>query len=395
MGEGRCYNLSRMGKRLEIKIIRQIREVRRDDWDRLLHQSSPFMKWDWLDALEQTGCAQEQTGWLPHHIIVEKGGEIVGGCPMYLKLHSMGEFVFDFEWAEYAHQLGIKYYPKMLVGVPFTPVTGPRFLTGCHEDRKGLIQLMGQALMRVARDNKISSVHVNFCLGDEGEALRQIGFLPRISLQFHWQNRGYSSFDDYLSAFRSDRRTKIKRERRELFQQGITIRAVEGDELTPAQLRVMFRLYKNHIDRLYYGRQYLNQEFFDEISRRFSQHICLILAERDSRIIAGTFNIQDHSVLYGRYWGALEEQRYLHFNVCYYSAIEYCIRKGLQRFEAGAGGSFKQLRGLDPQPTASMHYIVHEGFRRAVEKSLSQERDIMNNKRAALLERSQLKKENG
>ena len=392
VGESRCYNLQRVANKLTVKIIREIRGVRRPDWDRLLNHGSPFMKWDWLDSLEQSGCVNEETGWLPHHIIVEKGGEIVGGCPMYLKLHSMGEFVFDYEWAELAHHLGIRYYPKMLVGIPFTPVTGQRFLTDSDEDRQGLIRLMGRALMQIARDNKVSSVHVNFCLGDEEEALKQIGFIPKVGLQFHWQNRGYSSFDDYLSAFRSDRRTKIKRERRELLQQGITIRAVEGDELTQTQLRIMFQLYKGHIDRLYYGCQYLTREFFDELSRRFTPHICLILAERDSRIIAGTLNIRDHTALYGRYWGASEEQRYLHFNVCYYSAIEHCIRKGLQRFEAGAGGSFKQLRGLDPQATTSMHYIVDERFRRAVERYLRQERDMMNDKQAMLLQRSQLRK---
>ncbi len=380
-----------MADKLTIKIIRKISEVGRTDWDRLVGEDPPFTKWDWLDALEQSGCVNEETGWLPHHVIVERAGKVVGGCPMYLKLHSMGEFVFDFEWAEYAHHLGIQYYPKMLVGIPFTPVTGPRFLTDRDEDRQGLMQLIGQALMQIARENKISSVHVNFCLQDEVEALKQLGYLPRSGLQFHWQNRGYQSFDDYLAAFRSDRRTKIKRERREISQQGINIRAVQGDELTPAHLRTMFQLYKGHIDRLYYGRQYLTQEFFDELLRRFAPYLCLILAERDSRIIAGTFNVQDQSGLYGRYWGSFEERRYLHFNVCYYSAIEHCIRHGLKRFEAGAGGSFKQLRGLDPEPTVSLHYIVHEGFRRAVEKHLRQEREAMQHKRTTLLERSQLK----
>ena len=382
-----------MADKLAIKIIRKISAVERADWDRLLGQGSPFMKWDWLDSLEQSGCVNEESGWLPHHLIVERGGKIVGGCPLYLKLHSMGEFVFDFEWAEYAHRLGIRYYPKMLVGIPFTPVTGPRFLTDPRENRQELIQLMGRALMQVAEDNKISSVHVNFCLPDEGEALKELGYIPRLGLQFHWQNRGYRSFDEYLAAFRSDRRTKIKRERRELSQQGITIRAVQGDELKAAQLGAMFQLYKNHVERLTYGHQYLTREFFDAMSRRFTPHICLMLAERDAKIIAGTFNIQDGSVLYGRYWGSFEEVRYLHFNVCYYSAIEHCILSGLERFEAGAGGSFKQMRGLDPEPTTSLHYIVHEGFRRAVEKHLSQEREAIRGKQVTLLENSQLKKE--
>ncbi len=381
-----------MPARFKVKIIDKITDVTRESWDRLLaDQSSPFMKWDWLQILEQTGCVNEKAGWLPHHIVVETGDKIVGVCPMYLKLHSMGEFVFDHEWAEFAHRLGIRYYPKLLVGAPFTPVTGRRFLTENSQDRKALIQIMGQTLVKIATQNKLSSVHVNFCLADEAEALQGIGFSPRLGLQFHWQNPGYSTFDDYLGAFRSERRNKIKRERRELVQQGITIRAVEGQDLTLEQLRTMFRLYKSHIDQLYYGRQYLTRDFFDELARRFTQHICLILAERDSRIVAGTFNLQDDEALYGRYWGAFDDERYLHFNVCYYSAIEHCIGRGLKRFEAGAGGSFKQFRGLDPEVTRSMHYIVEGRFREAVERYLKQERDAVVQKQAILIESSQLK----
>ncbi|HEY2986180.1 MAG TPA: GNAT family N-acetyltransferase [Candidatus Binatia bacterium] len=366
-------------------------EVPRDSWDRLLDHDSPFMNWDWLAALERTGCIGEEAGWLPHHLVVERGGEIVGACPMYLKGHSMGEFVFDYEWAELAHRLGINYYPKILVGVPFTPVTGARFLTAAGTDRRGLLQLMGAALAQIAKDNKISSVHVNFCLEEEVEALSAVGFTRRIGLQFHWENRGYRSFEDYLGSFRSDRRNKIKRERRALAERGVGIRVVEGPQLTRDHLRTMFRLYKTHVDSLYYGRQYLTQEFFDELAERFAPHVCLIFAERESRVIAGTFNVRSDSALYGRYWGAFEDERFLHFNVCYYAAIEHCIAKGLSRFEAGAGGSFKQLRGLEPQSTTSMHYIVDPKFGRAIERHLAQEREMILRKRSALLENSQLK----
>jgi predicted N-acyltransferase len=381
-----------MSEQTTIKIARAIKEIKRGDWDRLLDHGSPFMKWDWLDALEQTGCIEEETGWLPHHLIVERAGEVLGACPMYLKLHSMGEFVFDYEWAELAHRLGIYYYPKMLVGVPFTPVTGARFLTAPGADRRSLLQLMGQALAQIAKDNKISSVHVNFCLEDEVEALEEVGFARRIGLQFHWENLGYRSFEEYLGSFRSDRRNKIKRERRAIAERGIAIRAVTGEQVTKDHLRTMFSLYKTHIDTLYYGRQYLTQKFFEELSRRFAPHVCLILAERDARVIAGTFNVAGEAALYGRYWGAFEEVPFLHFNVCYYAAIEHCIEKGLGWFEAGAGGSFKQLRGLEPQPTTSMHYIVDPKFRGAVERHLAQEREMILRKRAGLLEKSQLKK---
>jgi uncharacterized protein len=381
-----------MSNEFAINIVRKISTVPRETWDGLLDSGSPFMKWDWLDSFEQTGCVNEGTGWLPHHLVVEKSGKIVAVCPMYLKLHSMGEFIFDWEWAEAAHRVGIQYYPKMLVGVPFTPVTGPRFLTAPGEDRKSLVRLMGQALAKVAADNKISSVHVNFCLVEEREALAEVGFVSRAGLQFHWQNQNFQTFDDYLGSFRSDRRNKIKRERREVAQRGIVIRAFEGDDLTRTQVRTMFRLYKGHVDRHYYGRQYLTPEFFDEVHRRLASNVCLMLAERNGKIIAGTFNVRDGTAMYGRYWGAFEEQPFLHFNVCYYSAIEHCIRLGLERFEAGAGGSFKQLRGLDPEPTGSVHYIVDGRFRRAIERFLQQEREMIRQKRDILLDGSQLKR---
>ena len=382
-----------MADDVTIRILRKVAEVARDQWDMLAAVATPFLKWDWLDSLEQSGCVNEQTGWLPHHVIGERAGKLIAACPMYLKLHSMGEFVFDHEWAEAAHRAGIQYYPKMLVGIPFTPVTGHRFLTAAGEDRGALVRLMGQALAKVAADNKISSVHVNFCLAEEREALEQVGFFPRVGIQFHWQNRCYGSFDDYLASFRSDRRNKVKRERREIAQRKITIRAYEGAELTQKHLRTMFRLYKDHVDRLYYGRQYLTQPFFDELHRRFADHLCLMLAERDGKIIAGTFNVRDNTAMYGRYWGAFEEHPFLHFNVCYYSAIEHSIRMGLERFEAGAGGSFKQLRGLDPQHTTSVHYIVDGNFRRAVERFLNQEREMIRRKRDMLLDHSQIKPE--
>jgi len=380
-----------MANQISLRIVRKIADVARERWDALARVATPFVKWDWLDSLERSGCVDEATGWLPHHLVAEKGSDLVGACPMYLKLHSMGEFVFDYEWAEAAHRSGIQYYPKLLVGVPFTPVTGHRFLTAAGEDRAALIQLMGQALAKIATDNKVSSVHVNFCLADEREALSAVGFLPRNGIQYHWQNRAFDSFDDYLASFRSERRNKIKRERRAVAERGITIHAYEGAELTREHLRTMFRLYKVHVDRLYYGRQYLTAEFFDELHKRFADHLCVMLASRQGKFIAGTFNVRDRRALYGRYWGCFEEHPFLHFNVCYYSAIEHSIQLGLERFEAGAGGSFKQLRGLEPEHTTSMHYIVDGKFRRAVERFLDQEREMIRRKREMQLAQSQLK----
>jgi len=383
-----------MQPKLTVRIVRRIEEIPREVWDSLLQDGSPFMKWDWLDALEQAQCVSDETGWAPHHLVVESDQRIIGLCPLYLKSHSMGEFVFDHEWAAYATRVGIHYYPKMLVGVPFTPVSGSRFLTDAREDRNKIVKLLGRALVEVCNNNELSSVHINFCSEDELEALQQVGFIPKIGLQFHWQNQRYQSFDDYLGAFRSDRRNKIRRERRELIDQGITVRALEQEELNPDHLHTMFRLYKHHIDRLYYGRQYLNSEFFAALLQRPYPYLCPIVAEREGRIIAGTFNIRGQDALYGRYWGAFEEHRYLHFNVCYYAAIEHCIQLGLDRFEAGAGGSFKSLRGLEPTKTYSAHYVRDERFRNALAHYLNEERTDTVARQEMLLENSPLKRVN-
>ena len=381
-----------MEEGLSVRVVRRIADVPREAWNALLQDGSPFMQWDWLDCLEASGCVCDRTGWAPHHVIVERGGEMVGACPLYLKSHSMGEFVFDHQWASYAAQTGIRYYPKMLVGVPFTPVAGSRFLTAAGTDRRGIVGLLGRALVEVCCSNELSSVHVNFCSADEMEALERLDFIPKIGLQFHWRNRGYGTFDDYLGAFRSESRNKIKRERRELDKQGIRIRALACDELTPEIQRTLFELYKHHIDRLYYGNQYLNARFFDELLKRPFPFLCPIVAQRGDRIIAGTFNLRGPDALYGRYWGAFEDHRYLHFNVCYYAAIEHCIHRSLSRFEAGAGGSFKNLRGLEPAKTYSAHYIRDRRFRDALARYLQEERSETLARQEYLLEESPLKK---
>lgn len=379
-------------ERLSVRVVRRMSEVPREAWDSLLQDGSPFMRWDWLDCLEESGCVSDATGWSPHHLVVEQGGTLLGACPLYLKSHSMGEFVFDHQWAGYAMQKGIEYYPKMLVGVPFTPVAGSRFLTAPGVDRDGVITLLGRALVEVCRSNELSSIHINFCSPEEMSVMEDLDFLPKIGLQFHWQNRRYETFDDYLGAFRSDRRNKIRRERRELERQGIRIRALQDGELTPAILRTLFDLYKHHIDRLYYGRQYLNARFFDGLLSRPFPYLRPIVAERGQQIIAGTFNVCGPDALYGRYWGAFEEHRYLHFNVCYYAAIEHCIHQSLDRFEAGAGGSFKNLRGLEPEQTYSAHYIRDKRFRNALARYLQEERAETRVRQEYLLEGSPLKK---
>ncbi len=382
-------------ERLSVRIVRGINEVPREAWDSLLRDGSPFMRWDWLDCLEATGCVCDRTGWAPHHLVVEKGAHILGACPMYLKSHSMGEFVFDHHWASHAVQTGIQYYPKMLVGVPFTPVAGSRFLTAPGIDRQEILAVLGRALVEICRGNELSSIHINFCNREEMDALEKLDFIPRIGLQFHWQNRGYETFDDYLGAFRSGRRNKIRRERRELDHQGIHVRALPHGEITADVQRTLFELYKHHIDRLYYGRQYLNRRFFDELLKRPYPFLCPIVARRGGRIIAGTFNVRGPDTLYGRYWGAFEDHRYLHFNVCYYAAIEHCIHESLARFEAGAGGSFKSFRGLQAARTYSAHYVRDGRFRNALTRHLREERSETLARQQYLREESPLKEGEG
>ena len=377
-----------------LRIVRRLSEVPREAWDALSAGGSPFLEWDWLTALEESGCATPETGWAAHHILIEEHGKLVAACPLYLKGHSEGEFVFDHEWAHAARGAGIRYYPKLLVAVPFTPASGARLLV--HPDapperRSALIQALGDALLQLARETELSSVHINFCTQEEVEALGPLGFLERKGMQYHWENRNYSTFEDYLAEFRSKRRTQIKRERREPEEQRVTLRAVAGVAIAPELVPTMFKLYRGHVEKMYWGRLYLNEEFFRSIVERFSRNLCFILAEREGRVIAGTFNVQKAGVFYGRYWGTFEELRHLHFNVCYYEAIAHCIRGGVRRFEPGAGGDFKQLRGFDPRETRSLHAFMHPGLHEAVEGYLRRERASMSQVIESRNEASQLK----
>lgn len=327
-----------------------------------------------MASLEESGCVAPETGWQPHHITLWDGVQLAGACPVYLKGHSQGEFVFDHSWAEAARRSGIRYYPKLLVGVPFTPATGARFLTHPDSDRSRSIRIMAEALMDMCRQTGLSSVHVNFCLPDEAKALGAIGFAPRVGYQFHWTNPGWLTFEDYLAAFRSKRRAQIKRERQEPAVQGVDITVHAGTDIANDLFDLMFRLYKTTIDKLYWGRQYLNRRLFELLRQRWKHRLCFILARRGRNIIAGAFNVRKNDVLWGRYWGAFEELRFLHFNVCYYAAIDYCLREGIGRFEPGAGGEFKRLRGFDARPTLSMHFVTDTRLASAVHTALRQER---------------------
>jgi len=350
-------------------------EIDRGEWDALLDaDDSPFLEWDWLDALEQSGCVGARTGWAPHHLVLRRAGRLIAAVPTYVKTHSQGEFVFDHGWAEAAENAGISYYPKMLVAVPFTPATGRRILTHPQEERAELVRVAGRSLREICDANRLSSVHVNFCAADEVAALVEAGFLHRKGVQYQWHNRGYESFEDYLAELRSKRRNQVRRERRDLAALDVDIAVYQGEAIADELFEAMFRIYRSTIEKLYWGRQYLNHAFFDQLRRRWKRHLCFVVARQRGEIVAGAVNVQKAGILYGRYWGCFRELRNLHFEVCYYTGIEHCIANRFQRFEPGAGGDFKYLRGFEGVATHSLHYVAHPGFAAAVDTFLDRER---------------------
>jgi predicted N-acyltransferase len=359
----------------KLELLDGVGALPRDAWNALVGEESPFLEWDWLASLEDAGCVGPDTGWQPRPLVAREGDRLLAACPLYVKSHSEGEFVFDWSWADAAERAGIRYYPKLLVGVPFTPVTGARFLVAPGQDRRTWVRHLAAGLLEVCEKSGLSSVHVNFCRPDEVREVDGAGFVRRINWQYHWRNEGYTGFDDYLARFRSKRRNQIRRERRAMAEAGVEIRALVGDAIPDALFEPMFRCYAANVDAHYWGRRYLNRPFFELLRRRFRERLCFVVAERSGELLAGTLNVQKGDALYGRYWGALRGIRHLHFNVCYYAAIEHCIERGLSRFEPGAGGDYKFLRGFDASPTHSLHFLAEPRLADAVSRFLEAERE--------------------
>ncbi|MEE8582156.1 MAG: GNAT family N-acetyltransferase [Myxococcota bacterium] len=358
----------------EIELADGVASLPRQEWNALVGEGSPFLEWEWLASLEEAGTVGDDSGWHARPLVAREGGRLVAACPLYLKDHSEGEFVFDMGWADAALRAGIRYYPKVLVGIPFTPVTGARFLVAPTGDRAAWEKRLATALRELCLDNELSGVHVNFCHKSELDALTATGFLPRMGIQYHWHNQGYDSFDDYLARFRSKRRNQIRRERREMERQGVVIETRVGAAIEDDLFEPMYDFYLSTIRRRPWGRQYLNRPFFELLRSRFRERLVFVVAFYDGKPIAGTLNVAKGDTLYGRYWGALRSVRHLHFNVCYYQAVEYCIDAGLSRFEPGAGGDYKQMRGFDAQPTWSGHFLAEPRLASAVAKFLEVER---------------------
>ncbi|HRF09525.1 MAG TPA: GNAT family N-acetyltransferase [Xanthobacteraceae bacterium] len=354
--------------------------------DAFADSDNPFISHDFLASLETSRSVGGRSGWLPQHLVVEDdSGEIHAVAPCYLKSHSQGEYVFDHGWADAFERAGGNYYPKLQVAVPFTPVTGPRLLVKAGPHAEAARNALVAGMVELCKMREASSVHVTFAQKSEWNFLTEAGMLARTDRQFHWHNQGYANFDGFLAALSSNKRKTIRRERRDALESGIEIVRLTGGDLTEAVWDAFFAFYMDTGSRKW-GRPYLTRDFFSHVSATMADKILLIMAKRDGQYIAGALNFIGRETLYGRNWGAIEHHPFLHFEVCYYQAIEYAIERGLKSVEAGAQGEHKLLRGYVPVPTYSSHYILHPGLRRAVGDYLLQEREYVEAEREHLAE---------
>lgn len=335
----------------------------------------PFTTYRFLKALEDSGSVGEAAGWLPRYLVARQGGEVIATAPLYAKTHSQGEYVFDHSWAHAYENAGGAYYPKLQIAVPFTPVTGRRLLTRPGYEATGQAALI-QGAVQVAADNGLSSLHVTFCTEDEARAGAAMGLMHRLGQQFHWENRDYPDFDAFLADLSSRKRKTIRKERRTAQDFGGEIRQLTGDQIRPAHWDAFWRFYQDTGARKW-GRPYLTRAFFDIAHEVLRDDILLVFAERDGQPVAGALNVIGRDTLYGRYWGATEHHPCLHFEACYYQAIDHAIAHGLSRVEAGAQGEHKLARGYLPNATHSLHWIAEPSFRRAVGEYLQAERDAV------------------
>ena len=362
---------------IAIRILQSIGEVEPEQWDACAGEASPFLRHAFLAALEESGSATRETGWLPQHLaLFDEAGRLAAATPLYLKSHSYGEYVFDWSWAHAYEQAGGNYYPKLQCCVPFTPVTGRRLLLRPDVEDPALADALISGMAELTRQHEVSSLHVTFATEEEWRRFGEVGFLQRVGVQYHWHNRGYGDFEAFLAALSSRKRKQIRRERRKALDSGLTIRALSGDDIKPAHWDAFYRFYTSTSDRKW-GSAYLTREFFDRLGETLSDAVVLIMAEHEGQPVAGALNLRGSDALYGRNWGCAGHVRFLHFELCYYQAIDYAIEHGLARVEAGAQGEHKIQRGYQATATYSAHLIRDPSLMRAVERFLAEERNAV------------------
>jgi predicted N-acyltransferase len=363
------------------RIVSSLSEIGATAWDALiavqdaahpggtsLGRTNPFLSFAFLDALHETGCASADTGWQPHYLTLWRDKQLEAALPLYLKSHSYGEYVFDWAWADAYRRHGYVYYPKLLSAIPFTPVTGSRLLARDTASTAALIK----ALTHLQQTADVSSTHILYPPQEQAELLQRAGFLLRTGVQFHWENRGYASFDEFLSTLDQKKRKNIRAERRKVRDANVIFRHVPGTEADDADWRFFKRCYDNTY-AAHYSTPYLNLPFFLRIGKTMPENLLLVVAERDGRPIASSLLVHTADTLYGRYWGAIDDVPCLHFETAYYQPLEFCIARGIATFEGGAQGEHKMARGFLPQKTWSAHWLAYPAFADAVERYLQQE----------------------
>ena len=360
------------GDSISLSLHASIHEIDPRDWDACAVGDNPFVSFAFLSAVEDSGSAGPRTGWLPQHAVLRDGAGVVQGIvPLYAKSHSYGEYVFDHAWANAYERAGGAYYPKLQAAIPFSPVPGPRLLRRPGSPLPPAA--FGQALAQACDGLDLSSAHVTFCQEDEWQGLAEAGWLQRIGTQFHWSNNGYGNFDDFLAGMASRKRKSIRRERRDAQGAGLTFQTLRGPEITRSLWDAFFDFYQSTVDRKW-GSAYLTRRFFSLLGERLGDRVVLMLAFEGRRPVAAALNLMGRDTLYGRNWGCRGDFPFLHFELCYYRAIDFAIERGLARVEAGAQGEHKIQRGYLPQPTFSAHWIRHAGLARAVAQFLDEER---------------------
>lgn len=361
------------GDQIEISVLPTLAAIDAIDWDACAHSRGqpldPFTTHRFLLALEESGSVGNGTGWQPYHLVAKRNEAVVGVMPMYAKGHSQGEYVFDHAWAGAYERAGGQYYPKLQTAVPFTPATGQRILAKDFDVKQALVK----SAIQMAKDNGLSSFHMTFCDAAEYEAFSGNGLMQRVGQQFHWENDGYKTFEDFLQALSSRKRKNIRKERRIAQGFGGEIRRITGTDILPEHWDAFWNFYQDTGARKW-GTPYLTRPFFEIMQETMRDDIMLVFAERDGKYIAGAMNFIGGDTLFGRYWGCVEDHPALHFELCYYQAIDFAIERKLSRVEAGAQGDHKLARGYLPAPVYSLHWIADDGFRSAVNQFLLDER---------------------
>ncbi len=368
---------------VEIRVVPRLAEIGQADWDACAcpeaadggPPNDPFTTYRFLSALEESGSVGPGTGWQPQYLVAAVAGQVIAVAPLYAKSHSQGEYIFDHSWAHAYERAGGRYYPKLQIAVPHTPATGRRFLVRPGFEETGLAALI-QGAVQLTDNNGISSLHVTFCTGAEARQAEEIGLMVRKTQQFHWRNAGYADFDAFLATLNSRKRKNIRKERAQAKAFGGTIHTFSGDDLQPEHWDAFWRFYQDTGARKW-GSPYLTRSFFDLAQEHLRDDMALVLAEREGRWVAGALNFIGRDTLYGRYWGCTEHHPCLHFELCYYQAIDIAIARGLATVEAGAQGEHKLARGYLPTPTWSLHWMRDEGFANAVGEYLQAERDAV------------------